>query len=199
MAVSANCNKYPVDEDNEKLSSMASYLFSNETLSCDTLGTIKEIPMPGTKKLHIGFGFWFNLDLIAQRKSDYVVIFDIDPTLAQFYYCLSLALRQSISRIDFLELFIVILRRYNLVKSIHAINNEQHLRSSLTSFLTAEGSWLNSVENYQFVKKIFVDERIIFSLFNISDSSKQQQVFIWLSNNRHRFSLDTLYLTNIYE
>ena len=196
---SVTSNRYFPEHRDNRLSVGNSYVFSNETGADDSLTSIARQPTDERPLLHIGFGFWFNFDLIAKRKSSYAIILDIDPNLTNYFYCFSVAIRQSISRIDFIELFIALLRRYKLTESIQMIHHETHLRALLISFLTKAESWLSTAANYQFIKEMFLTQKIAFSLFDITDNSKHLDIASWLENKTFLFSLDTLYLTNIYE
>lgn len=198
LAVSALGQSCPYPARIKVKTFSASYLFSNETLIHTTLNSISSDNIR-TKKLHIGFGFWFNLDLIVKRNSNYAIIFDIDENLANMFYCLATAIKQSINKDSFVEQFIAQLRRHELMDCIHSIPDETALREKLKQLKDEKNSWLYSEESFQFLKQMFLQNRIIFSLFDITKTESQTELIVWLARKKHVCSLDTIYLTNIYE
>lgn len=175
------------------------YMFSNESDCEKTFSILTGREKLQDKNLHIGFAFWFNLNLVAKQKSNYAIICDIDPGINLLFECLLNAIIMAPNRELFVQLYIEQLRRNNFIANIHYIFNEPTLKTRLDVEQRDPLSWLGTPENFSHVKWLFMERRIICRKLDVKDLVGFRVSLTWLKQKAHVFSVESLYLSNIYE
>ncbi|MBS0648489.1 MAG: hypothetical protein JSS10_04595 [Verrucomicrobia bacterium] len=190
----------PVPFQNSDYQSSMPYISCNEEGQDTSLGFMKNYPssIPPDKRVHIGFGVWFNFDLIGSTKPAYAILCDIDNHVIDVYKAISERLTVSPNRFKFIEYF----REY-------LMNNSEKLfgldtLSEVEKIFTIEneanrpGSWLSSEQSYQVVRQLHSKRKILFLRLNITDDRAVfMQIAKWMNENK--LELDTLYVANIIE
>jgi hypothetical protein len=179
--------------------SALTYMFSNESGIENTFSKLAEIPPSLSNKIHVGFAFWFNLNLIAKRQSAYAIICDIDPGINLLFECLREAILVSHNIDFFTRIYIQKLKEKNFIGCINYVFDEINLTRKLEDEKKNFSSWLSNEKHFLHIKLLFVQQKIICRKFNITDSICFQQFIFWLQQKQSVFEMDTFYTSNIYE
>ena len=123
---------------------------------------------------HIGFSGWYNFDIAYWRKSDRIILCDINCTQIEFLKQTLYIIRQNRIRQAFLAHMILYLDERMMTFSLNV--NEDKAYESFRSYGTSRdeinqvsyeferlGSWLNNDKSYTYIRKL----RFIYLIFTI--------------------------------
>ncbi len=159
---------------------------------------------------HIGVSGWYNLDVIAIRRTERGIIFDSNPEVALFFdhtfQCIidsadrETFIRQMKTRVfdfDYNRSYLskVPLKhtlRYapNIKYDVVLPENEIDLHAQLS-----EG-WLANEECYQFIRHLVLKNKIVVLTADITHYHVFQRIHHFLENNG--ICLDTMYISNVH-
>lgn len=155
--------------------------------------------------LHLGWGSFRNLDIVAARQSSHVLICDISRFQLNIWSAVTKAIRQTESADAFVRLLPKLLPHDRPLRQFSA-STEDWLRSDLNR---AE-SWLFCAEpaRFEHVRSLFLQDAVAFACLDIRGektfgSRTSDNSFIELEqllagdDQQHGFELDTIYVTNI--
>lgn len=173
------------------------YITTNEKDLEKSLNYYKTHPPSAQPSMHIGCAAWHNLDIISARKSSYGLIIDFNPKNRQFVEKTAELIQANSSR----QLFKKAIVEY--LNSLTGKNREIFFHpdqkkspvEKIKDELSREGSWLESDENYLYVKEMVSKGKLIA----ITVSLTHPETFIRLRQylKAKDISIDTLYLSNI--
>jgi hypothetical protein len=186
------------DNKNMKGNVFGVYLDSNEIRKEELFDFLNR------KKIHIGCASLFNFDIVCSRKSDYCLIFDYNNNNNTYF--LNIVINYVINSntrelfVDKLQQFINI--DYNQLSNqssnrlfawldIKDINGYANFKIKLND----KNSWLSSDDNYNFIRNMCIDNKIISITNDITDSTSFKEIKKIITNCD--ISVDTLYLSNI--
>lgn len=205
--------------DNVKITS-TDYTFqvfinTNEVNRHSTRKTLESAPSI-SESCHIGFAAWHNFDIMAVRKPDYALLCDLNPETALFLNKTLEILRNAKDRKEFVK---QMAEYANKTERGHCLSNELDLTYSINFAcnvsgdsiyedvlyigqeieveLIREGSWLNTDESYEHIKKLAAKDKIAVITEDIRTTSTFQNVKRILNENG--IQIDTLYVSNISE
>jgi hypothetical protein len=174
------------------------YITTNETNLESTRHLLERHPKRGQATIHIGCATWYNLDILCARKSTYGLIVDFNPKNVEF-------IKKTIELINFCESREVF--KISMIQYLHSLRGtERDLffhpdqlglpTDRIERELSREGSWLQSEENYQYIKRGVVSKnRLIAITEDMRNCEKFSQIREFL--NRKKIAIDTLYMSNI--
>lgn len=180
------------------LKSSLPYLFCNETCMDKTLAFLKAQNISSNSSLHIGFSLWFNLDIISVTKPSLALICDIDSCIMDLFRMIASCVKKAPSRSVFVENFIptiyLYLRKATELSSDKALADCFHFDKELSR----AQSWLSSDAQFEVVKKMFEEERILFQNLDLTDSSENfSLIHKWMQEKS--LTTSTFYVSNILE
>jgi hypothetical protein len=175
------------------------YITTNETNLAETYQILYDHPIPATAKtLHIGCATWHNLDIMCARKSTYGLIVDFNPKNVEFIHKTIELVKVSESRETFKTAMLGYLNSLKgSEKNIYFHWDQRGLPTDrLEQELLREGSWLNSDENYRFIKEEIISKDRLVPITEDITNFKQ---FASLRSfaDQHEIAIDTVYLSNI--
>ncbi len=176
------------------------YITTNETNLEGARQLFKERPRPedGISTIHIGCATWHNLDMICTRRSTYGLIIDFNPKNAEFIKKTIDLIGFSESRDAFKQAMIMHLNSLEgKEKELFFHADQKGLPTDRIEMeLLREGSWLQSEENYLFIKQQLVaKDRLIAITEDITNFENFAKIRKFLDSNN--IVIDTLYLSNI--
>jgi hypothetical protein len=174
------------------------YITTNESHLGETFEFFRQHPAQGAQgRIHIGCASWFNLDVIAARRSQYGLIVDFNPKNLQFIQKTIELVRVSPTR----QAFIAMMREY--LGSLRGAERDTFFHADqrgspldrIEQELAREGSWLFSDESYLYIKNEIVGrDRLIAiteDIRNFDTFSRVREIL-----NQNQIGIDTLYLSN---
>jgi hypothetical protein len=179
------------------------YILSNEKGGEAILEALSAVPTTGNG-VHIGFSFWFNLDLIALRQPKVAIICDVNKRSFLAMEMLKDAVLAAKSPRECIDLFYSevtanaeALFDYDFLNP-SAFCNAESPEERLYQELERPHSWLYSEERFLSVQERMKAGTIIFYPLNIADTTGAfAEIKAWIEENK--YSLDTLYSSNIQE
>lgn len=151
-------------------------------------------------KCHIGVSGWFNFDVVCVNKStDIIVLFDINPQVADFLKKTYELIILNSTR----ELFVSSICKwfdqdeshnimfYPNIKYADFLNPKEETKAELTR----KTSWLSNAKNYDYIRSLCINQHVSILTFDICNNNifkKIQSLF-----NENSVYIDTLYLSNI--
>jgi len=143
---------------------------------------------------HIGCASWHNLDIMAQRKSSFGVIFDCNPLNKELMEKTFEILEVSDTRQIFQTKMLQYLK--SVPKDRFGWNRKERVHEEkVKRHLTKNGSWLSSDENFEFIKSLCREGKIIPISETIQNSSTFKKLAKILKKNS--LVVDTVYLSNM--
>jgi hypothetical protein len=142
---------------------------------------------------HIGFSGLHNFDIIAKRRSEYALLFDINHDNTLLLRNVLKIIKISLNRMDFIRNLQALLRRLEAVKDIRLKGIAYS--EALMYEIGREGSWLNTDEGFDHIRRIVLSGHICPITQNITNC----QVFVEIARllKERSIQVDTLYLSNI--
>lgn len=173
------------------------YMTTNELNLPATNQFFREHPRPGTRTIHIGCATWHNLDIMCTRRSNYGLIVDFNPKNAEFIRKTIDIINSCDSRNDFKQAMVNYLNSLvSAEKKIFFHPDQRGLPTDRIEMeLSREGSWLQSEENYLFIKELVANGRLIAITENMTNFDTFSRIRKFLDSNN--ITIDTLYLSNI--
>jgi hypothetical protein len=176
------------------------YITTNETNLSATHQLLKDHPRPSGEQqlIHIGCATWYNFDIMCERKSSIGLIVDFNPENAKF-------IKKTIDIINISEsrhLF-----KQNMIEYLNSLKGKSRglffhgdqkglPTERIERELQREGSWLQSEENYFFIKKLASKEGGLVAITeDITNFDKFSSIRKFL--DQKNIVIDTLYLSNI--
>ncbi len=203
--------------DNKDLTEAAPigvYISTNET----GLAKTREI-LNNTPKIkdgcHIGFSGWHNFDIMVIRKSDYAIICDINPENAYFLHHVLEMIKNNSDRLHFVGAAASYVKKVDRTNIIDPNKLETSVAfqpnvsedpiyddvvfpsDEIPIELKREGSWLNTDESYQYIRKLAQNDKIVLISENILNTATFEKIKNVLQNNN--FQIDSLYVSNIHD
>lgn len=168
----------------------------------EVLGRLREIPGPETR-LHIGWGSFRNLDIVAARQSDYCLLCDINTHQIRLWEQVSATLEQAETAAEFCALL-----PERTPNSPRPRQFSDSMRVWLDGDRTRPQSWLadENPQRYRFVQELFSSGRLSSVCLDLIDQApvgSQEGRFAQLrkmldhARETQGVYLDTLYLSNI--
>lgn len=180
---------YPMDY------SRVPWILGNETGIAETMEILSKAPNIAQGG-HFGVGGWFNLDVMAARKSRFGVLFDKNPEMVRVHGLTLEILAASKDRQDFV-------RRFAEKIAIDAAAYDWEFRegqkdqSILRDELTRPGSWLSSDENFDHIWTMAAEGRILSLRTDVRNTAVFAAIAVWMQ--RRGLRSDTVYLSNILD
>lgn len=155
----------------------------------------------GHNSLHIGFSGFLNLDIMAERKSEFGILLDINDRTAELFKVLAEVITQeeSVDNNEFAKAF-----DNRIAETGDYFRRGMALGGIIDSWLNDENSWLGNKDKFKHIRNMFVNERIVFFRADIrqqrsSDETENAFDAIAAWAEKHGVVVDTLYISNIYE
>lgn len=176
------------------------YITTNETNLAEVQQVFSEHPRPNdeVQTIHIGCAAWYNLDIMSARKSTYGLIVDFNPKNADFIRTTLELVNSCESREAFTEAMISHLNSLEGTERELFFHSDQHgLPTERVALeLSREGSWLQSDENYLYIKEQLASNgRLIAITEDITNVEKFASIRRFL--DRNNIVIDTLYVSNM--
>ncbi|MBA3722550.1 MAG: hypothetical protein H0W88_09140 [Parachlamydiaceae bacterium] len=174
------------------------YITSNETNLSTTQKLLLEHPRSiNDKSIHIGCAAWHNFDIMCTRKSNYGLIIDFNPENAKFINKTIAIINSCETRDDFKQTMINYLNSLEENERALFFHSDQKgiPTESIESELLRDGSWLQSDDNYSYIKEIVSQGHLIAITENITNHTQFGKIRNFLDEND--IVIDTLYLSNI--
>jgi hypothetical protein len=174
------------------------YLTTNETNLESVRQILRNYPSNTLRRIHIGCASWHNLDIMCARRSTYGLIVDFNPKNAEFMRKTMELVSVCPSRHAFKEAMI------NYLNSLRGTERDLFFHRDqlgtpidrIERELNREGSWLQSEENYLYVKSQLASQgRLIAITEDITNFEKFTLIRRFLDSNN--IAIDTVYLSNI--
>lgn len=194
--------------DNEKLkgeNAHGIFVVANvEPLSTPVVEQIqKYIHVEPEKRCHIGCEAFFNFDIMCMRKSNYGIIFDLNPRNKKLIIIIQKLIITSNSRKDFIEKLTEKLTPIvendkelkNNEKIINKYDQNECPLQRINKELERDNSWLSTDENFAHIKSLFEKNQIIAITQNIANN--QQFLFLVTKLHNQGICIDSIYLSNL--
>lgn len=166
----------------------------------DTLSSLLEDVEPTIPRLHLGWGSFRNLDIVAARKSSYAIVCDLNLRQIELWSRCKAIIALAQTPRHFVELFADTeptqppLRRHS-----------SSISDWLGNELSRRQSWLGSAAAYAHIRQMVLESRFELLCCDLRDYAKQDgaTVFQQLGQALRRMRQsgfcqpDTLYLSNI--
>lgn len=167
------------------------YIFTNEVGTTATIDTLQTLPKRRGHRLHIGVSGLFNYDIIAARKSDGAILWDINEETQRLHKLVQATIYTSVTSEDFITKF---------AKTIQTIFNRTLLERNpcfledLRYEASNRTSWLAQEDSYQHIRSLYQKHCVHIGYGNWLDGPALGRVTNWVRQNN--WSLDTAYLSN---
>ncbi len=149
---------------------------------------------------HVGVAGFFNLDLIAARRSKAAVLCDINPMQEALWELVAISLHWSENRQDFVHNIKDFLPAFGQPHSRFSPDaSGQYDRTIIQNRLDAElsrpASWLSSDASFAHVKSLFAEHKVGFLRLDLTDPKKTAE----LRNALHakHLHIDSFYPSNV--
>lgn len=204
--IAKNTDIVYIGTNEEKLNSSKNILYRSKKSGLDDI-------------CHIGCSGYYNFDVAFWRKSDYVIIFDINPKQIKFMKHTLLILKSSSDRRKFIDNCILYMDKISEVTYQEAIifspnisndlsyakikiaqNNHPDLRDEVIQIiyeLSRLGSWLSTDKSYEYIRKLAIEDKIAIFCEDI----KSVDIFKYIGGllKTNHIIIDTLYISNIHD
>jgi hypothetical protein len=152
---------------------------------------------------HVGFSSWFNFDIIVKRQSSQAILIDFNPNTKSFLVETLNCVITSENRSKFSD------KMYQYVKNNQKqfsnnvcagdeqifYENCEEIEDEVYCESKIPGSWLNSDEGFNYIKKLANEGKIAIITEDICSHEKFSRISNVISENG--YSIDTLYVSNI--
>lgn len=154
-------------------------------------------------RLHLGWGSYRNLDIIAARHSDYAIICDVSLHQIEMWHLTLATLRQTKSPKEFIDLFCSLARKNPRPR--FPVKSGLSFQDWFYSDLDREMSWLNNLDAFLHIKNLAMEQKIEIVCCDIRDRSTYNGVDFF-SDIHHSLEKmkkenfcfpDTLYVSNL--
>lgn len=195
-----------IGTNEEKLKSSKNILYRSKKIGLDDV-------------CHIGCSGYYNFDVAYWRKSDYIIIFDINPKQIKFMKHTLLILKSSSDRRKFVDNCISYMDKISEVmyqeeitfspnisndpsyaKIKIAQNNHLDLRDEVIQIiyeLIRDGSWLSTDASYKYIRKLAMEDKITIFCEDIKSIGVFKYIGELLKTNH--IIIDTLYISNVQD
>ena len=154
-------------------------------------------------KLHLGWGSYRNLDVVAACQSDYVMICDVSVRQMEIWFATLAAIRLANLPEEFVNVFASFMR--SKTRPRYPVATEPVFEKWLIQDTNRKTSWLNSIEKYKYIKTLIQEERIEFLCCDILEENtiNSPNIFNELNSCLTRMKADsfasphTVYLSNL--
>ncbi len=153
----------------------------------------------GRFRLHMGWGSFRNLDIAAARKSDYIVLLDINENQFRVWEAVTRALRTASTTHEFIDRVVALLPADPPLRQF--MNDT---RAWLSADLVRPGSWLSREhpERFAHIRSLFNSGRVLPYCLDIRGAGHRnrfQRIHDELlkSSRAAAFEADTLYVSNL--
>lgn len=154
-------------------------------------------------RLHLGWGSYRNLDIIAARNSEYAIICDVSLHQIEMWYLTLSVLRQTKSPKEFIELFCSLTRKNPRPR--FPLKSGLSFQDWFYLDINREMSWLNDVDSFLHIKNLATEQKIEIVCCDIRDRSTCNGVdffsdmYQYLEKmKKEKFCFpDTLYVSNL--
>lgn len=152
---------------------------------------------------HIGVSGWYNFNMMAMRKSSYGVICDINPKNKVFIDKTVEVLQRAKSRADFARQMIRYVREqpfdyacyFGAENEQGEVSSEMEIQNSYDAFGSLEGSWLSNDEDYEYIRTLAVQGKIVAFTENIKATGTFERIAKLMRDNA--VFIDTVYVSNV--
>jgi len=172
------------------------YIITNETqcgVARRILGANRDRP-----GVHIGVSCWENYNIMLASGSTHGILFDSSAQVVSLNDRTAQCIQACQDRTQFMEQFL----KYSeedadipLVvdqdKDMARDNSPNRLRRELED----PTSWLGSDANYQAIRQMYLDRKIVHIQMDAADATAMKVIATWLEQNQ--FSCSTFYLSNV--
>jgi len=148
---------------------------------------------PGAGRLHVGWGSFRNLDLVAARRSDAVLLLDVNRHQRVVWECVRGALETSTTAAAFVE---------RLARTLPREPPPRRFGDSLVAWLQADltraSSWLSerAPDRYAFVRSRFAEGCVGVACLDVREASRAATVLSRAGADGGERA-DTLYLSTL--
>lgn len=188
--------------DSKKLMELDVYPICNETNLEAVSNELKMAKIPEGQKAHIGCAGWYNFDIMAIRKSDYGIIFDINKDSADFMKMTIEFLRLKESKVEFENSIIEYMlkkqaqnSRTFYCKYDFESKKQIPLHDTVKYEKSRKESWLFSEESFQQIRLMAIEGRLGVIQQTMEETTAFQSIKDKLQ--QQKISVDTLYTSNI--
>ncbi len=186
---------FPLDESQGTLEQY-NYILCNEL---EQFKLLEALPVSSPNSVHLGFSCWLNFDLIATRKPELAIICDIDPNMIGMLNLLRDSIIASYTPQEFTQNFWTALVQHfgEDFKGIFTIEETLKTHEQFSEAINGNG-WLQSADSFQLIKNMYSNKQIIHRQLDLTASLETfQEISEWAE--KHGFSFDTIYISNIPE
>ncbi len=179
------------------------WLVGNEAEREAMFKKLAEIPKK-PNGVHIGFGSFINPDIIAKRRPAFAILGDVNSHMEVYWKVVREAILDpqldSWKGIERRRAFLrgMITNFYDHIMTEEDRDHIRHLGEveEFSKFLEDGVSWLSSDDDFEFIRRMFAENRIQFIPLDIRDTAKFGLIKQWLDKNG--LQTDTMYVSNIY-
>lgn len=187
------------------------YIATNEVGTERVTETLKIVPRT-CKSCHVGFSGWYNFDLVAIRRSDQVILCDINPHQVKFLKYTLQFITISKTRQEFVT---QICNFVDEQKQLHDNDVSDYLwfdtnihtqytisgtgqpQEVIAQELNRSNSWLSTDDNFYYIQSLVFRDKIAVIVTDIGDYDRFTKIYKLLDDNFYH--IDTLYLSNIID
>lgn len=183
---------FPHEYQKETPFSAPPYVFTNEKGAIEAIETLSQLPKRPGKRLHMGVSGFFNYDIAAARRSDGIILWDINCRVQKLHKLVQSTLSISSTRKEFISKLIQTAEAfpYKTFFQGRSTNSLQNIREE--SF--KKPCWLAQESTYQHIRSLYQKDCVQISLGNWLDNQMVARIARWLRKNS--LILDTVYLSN---
>ncbi|MBN1869732.1 MAG: SAM-dependent methyltransferase [Candidatus Omnitrophica bacterium] len=175
------------------------FILSNETESEVTIHALRRRASDG-RDVHIGVAGWFNLNLIFARQSDYGIFVDRNGWLIDFFKEMQ-RMPWPRARQDFVTMVKYFLNsrrsRGKYVSEDFKLIAADDGKTVYDKELERPDSWLGSDESYDYINRMFSEDRLFFLRADLRDTALFQALGEWLI--AEGLKAETIYLSNVHQ
>lgn len=178
------------------------FLLTTETGHPEIFQALSEIPQRDNG-VYFGFAFEFNYHILSRRKFQKAYICDIHPVMMNLYQWVEKTVKETASRMEFIEKFQVELfvNKKKYFPEIESISDEMlvgYLQDVIGSYTTLEYSWLFDDNSYANVRTLYRGGHIQHLSLNLArDTKKINEIATNMNHDNLKF--DLVYISNIAE
>ncbi|MDF1828045.1 MAG: hypothetical protein P1U39_07170 [Legionellaceae bacterium] len=163
---------------------------------------------------HIGVSGWYNLDVIALRRSERGILFDSNPEVALFFDHTFRCILDSENREAFIRNMKISINKWNFDTTInlpkellkYTLRIAPNFSEACDVDLSPEyeidvhgknyKGWLATEERYTFIRNLVLHNKIVTITEDITNTAAFKEIHNLLENNA--IEIDTLYVSNVH-
>ncbi|MBN2479154.1 MAG: hypothetical protein JXA94_02905 [Parachlamydiales bacterium] len=163
------------------------YILTNESDLDKTYQILTRIPRV-ERGFHVGVSCLHNFDIMCARRSCGAILFDASDNVIDLHKEIKRAILYYEDRRDFVKYIKYLPEKYRR-------DSFDTFESKMDSELEKTNGWLSSDENYQFIRSLFLNDKIISLKLDIQDYKSFQMIREFI--DAEKLTADTIYVSNV--